>query len=111
MKYIVDIDGTICSIHLKENGDVDYTKTIPHRDRIEYINSLYDAGHEIHYWTARGSASGIDRTELTAKQLQEWGAKYTTLQLKKPVYDIWVDDKAINSEVFFSDENISKRNV
>jgi hypothetical protein len=102
IKYIIDIDGTICSVHLDEDGKVDYSKTEPYMDRIRYLNELYDAGHEMHYWTARGSASDVDRSEMTHQQLQEWGVKYTTLKLKKPVYDIWVDDKAINSEVFFS---------
>jgi hypothetical protein len=101
MKYIVDIDGTICSVVVDSEGKVDYSQTKPYMDRIAIINNLYDQGHEIHYWTARGSASGVDRTELTHKQMKEWGAKYHALQLQKPVYDIWIDDKAINSEVYF----------
>lgn len=101
MKYIIDIDGTICTVVLDQHGDVDYTQSQPLRSRIDKINALYDQGHEITYWTARGSASGIDRTKLTTEQLQAWGAKYHRLELRKPVYDIWVDDKAINSEVFF----------
>jgi len=101
MIYYVDIDGTICSVELDENGVVDYTKTKPYMDRIKKMNDLYDQGHEVHYYTARGSASGIDRSELTLNQISEWGVKYTSLRLKKPAYDLWIDDKAINSEVFF----------
>lgn len=101
MKYIVDIDGTICTVSLTDDGDVDYTKSSPMPDRIQKINELYDQGHEITYWTARGSASGIDRSEMTKKQLSDWGVKYHKLQFYKPVYDIWIDDKAINSEVYF----------
>lgn len=101
MKYIVDIDGTICSVVLNEDRSVNYDKTQPHKDRIEKINKLFDEGHEITYWTARGSASGVDRSELTKKQMTEWGAKYHKLIFYKPVYDIWIDDKAINSEVYF----------
>lgn len=101
MIYIVDIDGTICSVVLDADGKVDYNKTEPYKDRIEKINQLYDQGHEIHYWTARGSESGVDRSELTTRQLREWGAKFTSLQFKKPHYHIWIDDKAINSEEFF----------
>ena len=63
---------------------------------------MFDEGHEIHYWTARGATSGIDYTELTTKQLDSWGCKYTSLRVgDKPHYDIWVDDKAYNSEEFF----------
>ena len=37
--------------------------------RIIYLNLLYDSGNEIHYWTARGSVTGIDRKQLTENQL------------------------------------------
>lgn len=96
MKYIIDIDGTICT-----NTYGKYHDAVPFMDRIEYLNSLYDAGDEIHYWTARGSTSNIDWQTLTLSQLKEWGAKYTTAQTGKPSYDKWIDDKAFNSEVFF----------
>jgi histidinol phosphatase-like enzyme len=101
MKYMVDIDGTICSVVLNPDGSADYDQTQPHKDRIEKINQLFDAGHEITYWTARGSASGIDRSQLTRQQMYEWGAKYHELLFHKPVYDVWIDDKAVNSEVYF----------
>ena len=99
MKYMVDIDGTIVSN--TENSN--YHEAVPMMDRIEHFNNLYDQGHEIHYWTARGSESGIDRTKLTMQQLAQWGVKYTTAATGKPVYDVWVDDKAINVETYFED--------
>ena len=68
MKYIVDIDGTIFSD--THNGN--YHEARPLTDRIAHFNNLYDQGHEIHYWTARGSESGIDRTQLTMQQLAQW---------------------------------------
>ena len=70
-------------------------------DNIEKINSLYDEGSTVIYWTARGSTTGIDWTELTTKQLASWGAKYNELKLGKPHYDIFICDKAINTERFF----------
>jgi hypothetical protein len=97
MKYIVDIDGTICN---NTQGDYNQAKPIP--ERIAKINALYDQDHHITYWTARGGNSGIDWTDLTNRQLDEWGCKYHVLMMRKPVYDLWIDDKAINSEVFFS---------
>lgn len=96
MKFMVDIDGTICTI-----TDGEYEKAKPYRDRISLLNDLYDQGHEIHYWTARGSNSGIDWSVLTQKQLSDWKVKYTSLKLGKPSYDLWIDDKAENSEHFF----------
>jgi hypothetical protein len=103
MKYIVDIDGTIFS----ETHNSNYHKAVPIADRITHFNNLYDQGHEIHYWTARGSASGIDQTELTMQQLAQWGVKYTTAATGKPVYDIWIDDKATNVDTYF--ENLTNR--
>lgn len=101
MKYMVDIDGTICT-----NTNGDYQKSKPYVKRIEHFNKLFDEGHEIHYWTARGSNSGIDWTLLTKRQFADWQVKYTTLKLGKPAYDLWIDDKAINVENYF-DETFS----
>jgi hypothetical protein len=103
MKYLVDIDGTICT-----NTFGDYQNAQPFVDRIEHFNNLFDQGHEIHYWTARGGNSGVDWTILTKQQFVNWQVKYTTLKLGKPTYDIWIDDKAVNSEVYYN-ENIINR--
>jgi hypothetical protein len=96
MIYYVDIDGTICT-----NTEGDYHHAQPYMDRIHTLNQLYDRGHEIHYWTARGSASGKDWTELTHNQLTDWGCRYSTLKLGKPSYDVWIDDKALSADEFF----------
>lgn len=50
------------------------------------------------YWTARGSRKQIDWTELTAKQLDEWGAKYNELRVDKPFYDLFIEDKSLRIE-------------
>jgi hypothetical protein len=96
MKYIVDIDNTICAT---ENSD--YKNSKPLLEHIEKINKLYDAGHEIHYWTARGSNSGIDWLLFTIAQLDSWGCKYHSIKTGKPAYDVWIDDKAINADTYF----------
>lgn len=96
MKYIIDIDGTICTV---TNGD--YPNAEPYISRISHFNMLYDAGNEIHYWTARGANTGRDWEELTIKQLNDWGVKYTTANTGKPAYDIWIDDKAFNVGTYF----------
>lgn len=87
--YIVDIDGTIC---VTRNGN--YPESQPLPERIAKINALYDDGHTIIYWTARGMASGKDWSELTQQQVDAWGCKYHELRMGKPSYDVWVDDKA-----------------
>ncbi len=94
----VDIDNTICIT----NG-MDYKNSVPMPRRIENINDLYKKGHRIIYWTARGVGSGVSYFELTRKQLQLWGCLYTSLRVDKPVYDLFIDDKNINSEMYFND--------
>jgi hypothetical protein len=69
--------------------------------RIAQVNQLYDDGHEIHYYTARGGNSGKDWSALTRQQLTEWGCKFHSVNLGKPVYDVWVDDRAVNAKDFF----------
>ena len=85
----VDIDGTICSIARP------YSDAKPIKSHIEKINKLFNEGHTIVYYTARGAASGIDYTELTEKQLKEWGAKHHLLKMNhKPDYDLYICDKS-----------------
>jgi hypothetical protein len=96
MIYVVDIDGTIC-----RSIRADYNTAAPMQDRIEKINKLFEEGHEVHYWTARGGRTGKDWSELTKQQLDAWGCKYTSLKMGKPSYDVWIDDLATNARDFF----------
>ena len=92
MRIFVDIDETICFYN-----DVDrlgYKNAIPNYDNISKINNLYNEGHEITYWTARGSYSGIDYFEITKAQIEKWGCKYHYLSVgEKPNYDLLICDK------------------
>jgi phosphatidate phosphatase PAH1 len=107
MKYIVDIDGTICTP--VSNGNYEEATSIP--SHIEKINKLYDEGHTIVYLTARGMGRYGDNAdlarkmfyELTANQLDEWGCKYHKLMLGKPSGNFYIDDKGVNSNDFFGD--------
>ena len=38
-------------------------------------------------------------------RIETWGAKHHGVVLGKPHYDIFIDDKVINSEVFFGQSN------
>ena len=63
-------------------------------DNIKKINILYHQGHEITYWTARGSITGIDWYDVTKQQLDSWGCKYQKLVTgEKPAYDLLICDK------------------
>lgn len=110
MKYVVDIDGTICD-KPECRDDCDYETSIPKPDRIAKINKLYDEGNQIIYLTARGmgrSGNNVDLAkgmfyELTKDQLDSWGCKYHKLVLGKPSGDYYIDDKGINANEFFRD--------
>jgi uncharacterized HAD superfamily protein len=98
MKYIIDIDGTICSDTFGK-----YELAVPFINRIYKINQLYSQGHIIIYQTARGSTTSIDWRELTEKQLNDWGAKYHELRLGKLDGDFFVDNKGVHSDEFFKE--------
>ena len=100
MIIYVDIDETICT----SPEDRDYSKAIPIKKNIKKINKMYDNGDKIVYWTARGTGSGIDWEDVTRKQFARWGVKYHDLQFGKPIYDLFIDDKNINSETFFKEK-------
>ena len=103
MILYIDIDGTICTEKkVMGKSAKDYMGAKPYMDRIAVINKLYDDGHEIHYWTARGATSGKNWTELTKEQLKKWGCKYTALHMGKPHFDIYICDKSYNSNQYFT---------
>jgi phosphatidate phosphatase PAH1 len=104
MIFVIDIDGTICI------SDNDYDKSIPRYDRIQKINKLYDEGHTIKYFTARGMGRYKDSRimahqdfyELTYNQLKSWDCKFHYLIMGKPAGDIYIDDKGMHDDDFFN---------
>ena len=100
MVIYVDIDETICETPPSR----DYSLASPFECNIEKINKLYSEGNTIIYWTARGTGSGIDWSEVTIKQLESWGVKYHDVRFNKPEYDMFICDKAINSYEYFKGE-------
>lgn len=90
MNIYVDIDETICMY----TGERHYDLAEPILENIEKINILYEEGHDITYWTARGSVTGIDWFDVTKMQLDTWGCKYHKLITgQKPAYDLLICDK------------------
>ena len=106
MRYLFDIDGTICT---PSSGD--YTGAEPIASRIEKVNKLYDEGHAILFWTARGMGRTNNNRDaayalfyaFTFNQLNEWGVKFHELHLGKLNVDYFIDDKGISDEDFFRD--------
>ena len=101
MTFCVDIDGTICKT---DHGD--YNQSKPDLKMIEMINQLYDNGHTVNYYTARGTTTGIDWYSFTKSQLIGWGVKFHELSVGKPFADFYIDDRAINP--FFMKEILKK---
>ena len=107
MTYVFDIDGTICYL-----TDGEYKTAVPFEDKIEKINQLYDEGHTIIFHTARGMGRTNNSSllserlfkALTMHQLKEWGAKHHKLFMGKPSGDIYIDDKGVHCERFFTNE-------
>ena len=98
MIYYIDIDNTIAI-----TNDSDYNNSKPIKDRIDAVNTLYNNGHKIVYWTARGANSGKDWSSFTYDQLDSWGCLRHELLMNKPSYDILIDDKAIDPKNIFHD--------
>ena len=48
---------------------LDYENSKPLLDRIQIFNALYDKGHVIHYWPARGNYRVVDWLQLTLLHL------------------------------------------
>ena len=101
MIYYVDIDETIC----RYEGERNYPDALPIEKNIEKINDLYESGNTVVYWTARGTTTGLDWRDVTEKQFSKWGVKYHELKFGKPNYDLFIDDKNIGSERFFSENH------
>ena len=105
MTYVFDIDGTICSTQ-----ESNYEQSLPIDRRIDKVNSLYNEGHTIIFFTARGMGrhnnnaglAYLDFFELTKRQLDTWGVKYHYLFMGKPSGDIYIDDKGTKDEDFFA---------
>jgi glycerol-3-phosphate cytidylyltransferase len=103
MKYCFDLDETLCATPTSRK----YADAVPYYPVIDRVNQLHDEGHHITIYTARGGTSKINHNELTTSQLNRWGVKYDRLiDTGKPDWDIFIDDKAINSIEWRNQEGI-----
>lgn len=93
--FCFDLDGTLCSLTFGE-----YELAEPRMSRIEHVNRLVADGNDIKIFTARGASTGVNWRQTTERQLSEWGLGRHTLILGKPHADLFVDDKAVNSEMY-----------
>lgn len=97
MRFVFDIDGTVC-----DTIGGNYKASKPKEDMIKLINQLYDGGHYVCFYTARGMGTlkGNKKDvhaawyDFTFNQLKSWGIKFNELIMCKPEGDLFIDDKA-----------------
>jgi dTDP-glucose 4,6-dehydratase len=92
LTFVVDVDGVVASL----SPGNDYALCQPLNGTIERINRLYERGHRIVMFTARGSATGLDWSEVTRDQFARWGLKFHELHFGKPAGDYYIDDRLIS---------------
>lgn len=90
--FCFDIDGVVACL----TPDNDYNKADLNIHVIEMINKLYEQGHYIILFTARGTKTGIDWKSCTEGQLQKWGVKHHELIFGKPAADYYIDDRMLS---------------
>jgi len=100
MKVIIfDIDNTIAI-----TSGIKYHLSKPIKSKIKKINQLYESGYIIKIFTARymGKHSGNVKLikkkyyKKTFNQIKSWGLKFHELIMGKPIFDLFIDDKAYN---------------
>ncbi len=94
---LIDIDGTICDdIPNEESHRYPDAKAYP--GAVEWVNSLYDAGHKITFFTARESK---DR-EATLNWLHRHGFKFHALLMDKPHGGnyVWFDNHKVRGVLY-----------
>ncbi len=95
--YLIDIDGTICEDVPNEEPERMGTCE-PYPDALEILNSWYDQGHIITFFTSRTEA----HREVTTMWLEKHGFKYHGLLMGKPRggnYH-WIDNHLVKATRF-----------
>jgi hypothetical protein len=75
-------------------------------DFLKKINQLYKNGHIIKIFTARymgkhnGNVKLINKKyyKKTFNQMKNWGLNFHQLIMGKPIFDLFIDDKAYNTK-------------
>ncbi len=113
MKYVFDLDGTICE---QTTGGLAYTYAKPRRRMIDAIRKLHSEGHTIVINTARGMNTCLHEVEamdrycaITEAWLKNNGVPYDRLQFGKPAGDVYVDDRSVKPNEFLGSVDINDR--
>lgn len=110
MKKIIafDLDDTLCyrPKDVEHLGKDKYNFCKPIEQMVGLCNKLYDQGHSIVIYTARGMMTfngDVKKIyenlyDKTISDLNSWGVKYNQLVMGKIHYDYLIDDKALDLE-------------
>lgn len=90
MKIVFDLDGTLC----EERQTFERSLAEPIQENINRVIEAKKAGHTIIIYSSRG----WQEYRMTIFWLNSHNVPYDMLILGKPMYDLWVDDKAIKPE-------------
>jgi len=115
-----DIDGVLLTRpdHAEELGGVQkFTLCEPIQKNIDICNELYDQGHRIILYTARGQTSlngdmgkiTEHMLPVTEQKLKEYNVKYHELIFGKRHFDVLIDDRAFDSADLQSSDQINER--
>jgi len=77
--YLIDIDGTITEDVPNEESERMST-CLPYEGSVEIINSWFNEGHIITFFTSRTE----EHREVTEKWFRKFGLKYHNLLMNKP---------------------------
>lgn len=87
MRFVIDVDGTV----LTQQKPGEYEKCAPLPGAAAFVSKLFDAGHQVVFYTSRN----FKYMRQTHEQLRAFGFKYHHLELGKPHGDVIIDDRAI----------------
>jgi capsule biosynthesis phosphatase len=108
--FIIDVDDTILTTPLNEDGTYDYDKSTPITVSVERIRSLKEEGHQIILFTARGVRTFNGDVKKIKKEHEErlvnWlkqnEVPYDSLVFGKPwgPNPIYVDNRNLSLHTF-----------
>jgi predicted secreted acid phosphatase len=98
--FLVDIDGTVCDDIPNEEPER-FATAKPYPDAQHILKEWKEAGHQIHFFTARRE----EHREVTEAWLSENGFEYDSLVMNKPrIKDgqeyCWVDNKKVRAVTY-----------
>jgi capsule biosynthesis phosphatase len=110
--YVIDIDDTISTIIHKGSGIAPYSQAKPITETISKLNKLFDEGHQIILFTARGMRTfdwDVEKIEqyhrpILNKWLKDNQVKYHELVFGKPWGPnvFYVDDRCLTVDTFLN---------